>query len=93
MQVVAAVRNMALQYHEFELRLRDAERLRLYVQGGMVEWEMQNASLKKAELACRRLELEAKESVERAARSEAERDAACHEAVMAKLAAEGAVNT
>ena len=58
---------MALQHHEFELRLRDAERLRLYVQLGMVERERQSASLKEAELACHRLELEAKESVERAA--------------------------
>ena len=67
---------MALQHHEFELRLRDAERLRLYVQSKMAEWEMQSASLKEAELACRRLELEAKESAERAARVEAERDVA-----------------
>ena len=63
---------MALQYHEFELRLRDAERLRLYVQSGMAEWEMQSASLKEAELACCLLELESKESAERAARAEAE---------------------
>ena len=40
-------------------------------------------------MTCRRLELEAKESTERAARSEAERD----EAAMAKLQIEGAVNT
>ena len=59
----------------------------------MVEREMQSASLKKVELACSRLELEVKESAERAARAEAERDAACHEAAMAKLATEGAVNT
>ena len=84
---------MALQHHEFELRLRDAERLRLYVQAGMAEREMQSASLKKAELVCRRLELEAKESAERATRAEAERDATCHEAAMAKLAIEGDVNT
>ena len=44
-------------------------------------------------MACCRLELEAKESTEKAAQAEAERDAACHEAVMAKLATEGAVNT
>ena len=44
-------------------------------------------------MACRRLELEAKESVERATRAEAERDAARHEAAMAKLEIEGAVNT
>ena len=84
---------MALQHHEFELRLRDTERLRLFVQVGMAEWEMQSASLKKAELVFRRLELEARESAERAAQAEAERDAARHEAAMAKLATEGAVNT
>ena len=54
---------------------------------------MQNASLKKAKLACRRLELKAKESAERAARAEAERDVALHEAVMAKLSAKGALST
>ena len=84
---------MALQHHEFELWLRDVEQLRLYVQLGMPEREMQSASLKEAELACRRLELEAKESVEIAAGVEAESDAACHEAAMAKLEIEGAVNT
>ena len=82
-----------LQHHEFELRLRDAERVRLYVQARMAEQEMQSASLKKAELACRRLELEAKESAERVARAETERYAACHEAAMAKLATEEAVKT
>ena len=54
---------------------------------------MQSASLKKAELVCRRLELEARESAKRVARAKAERDATCHEAAMAKLATEGAVNT
>ena len=84
---------MALQHHEFKLRLRDAERLLLYVQSGMAERETQSASLKEAELMCRRLELEAKESAERAAQAEAERDAGRHEAAMAKLQIEGAVNT
>ena len=84
---------MALQHHEFELRLRDAERLLLYVQSGMVEQEMQSASLKEAELACHRLKLGAKESTERAAQAEADRDAARHEAAMAKLEIEGTVNT
>ena len=93
MQAVATVRNMALQHHEFELRLRDVECLRLFVQMGMAEQEIQSASLKKAELACRCLELEARESAERAARAEAERDAACHEAAMTKLATKGAINT
>ena len=83
---------MALQHHEFELWLRDAERLRLYVQSGMAEREMQSPSLKEAELACRRLEFEAKEFAERAARVEAKRDTARHEAAMAKLEIEWAVN-
>ena len=87
------VRNMVLQHHEFELRLRDSERLRLYVKAGMAEWEIQSASLKQAELACRRLELEAKESTERAARAKVERDAVLHEAAIAKLSAEGALST
>ena len=90
---MTAVRNMARQHHEFELRLRDAEWLRLFVQVGMAEREMQSASLKQAELACRRLVLEARESTKRAARAEAERDTACHEAAMAKLMTEGALNT
>ena len=84
---------MALQHHEFELQLRDTEWLRLYVQSGIAEREVQSASLKEAELACRCLELKAKEFAERAARAEAERDEACHEAAMAKLQIEGAVNT
>ena len=59
----------------------------------MAERETQNASSKEAELTCHRLEIEAKESAERAAWAEAERDAARHEAAMAKLQIEGAVNT
>ena len=58
----------------------------------MAEREMQSASLKGVKLACHHLELEAKESVEIAARAEAERDIARHEAAMAKLEIEGAVN-
>ena len=76
---------MALQHHEFELWLRDVEWLRLYVQSGMGERETQSVSLKEAELTCRRLELEAKESTERTAQTEAERDATRHESAMAKL--------
>ena len=54
----------------------------MYVQAGMAEREMQSASLKKDELACRRLELEARQSAERAIRAEGERDAARHEAAI-----------
>ena len=59
----------------------------------MAEREIQSASLKEAELACRHLELGAKESAERAAWAEAERDAARYKAAMAKLEIEGVVNT
>ena len=54
--------------------------------------EMQSASLKEAELARRRLELEARGSAKRATRAEAERDTTCHEAAMARLEIEGAIN-
>ena len=84
---------MGLHHREFELRLRDAEHLWLYVQSGMAEQMKQSASLKEFELVCRRLELEAKEFAERAARAEAEQDATRYEATMAKLKIEGAVNT
>ena len=43
-------------------------------------------------MARRRLELEGKESAERAAPAEAERDTTCHEAAMARLEAEAAFN-
>ena len=54
---------------------------------------MQIASLKQAELTCRRLELEAREYVEKAAWAEAERDTGRHEAAMAKLTTRGALNS
>ena len=44
-----------------------------------------NASLKDAKLNARCWELEAKEVVDRAARAEAERDAARHEEAMARM--------
>ena len=59
----------------------------------MAERETWSTSLKEAKLTCRCLELEAKESTERAAWAEDERDATRHEATMAKLQIEGAVNT
>ena len=58
----------------------------------MVEREIHSASLKKSELACHHLELKARESSEKDARAETERDAARNEAEMAKLATKGAVN-
>ena len=81
---------MALQHYEFQLRLRDAEKLWLYVQSGLSDQEILNASLKEAQLNAQRWELEAKEAVDRAARVEAERDAARHEVAMAWLETDAA---
>ena len=50
---------MALQHHEFLLRLRDIEKL-WYVQSGLYDQEVLNASLKEAQLNARRWELDAK---------------------------------
>ena len=63
---------MSLQHCEFITRLRDAERLRLYVESGLSAGENLDASLKEALLTIRRLELEAKEAADRAARPETE---------------------
>ena len=76
---------MALQHHEFQLRLRDAEKLRLYVQLGLFDQETLNASLKEAQLNARRWELVAKKVVDGATRAEAERDADRYEAAMVRL--------
>ena len=76
---------MAHQHHDFELRLRDAERLWLFVQLRFSDQEALDASLKEAQNSSRCWELEAKEAVERAVWVEAEREAARHEATMARL--------
>ena len=67
---------MSLQHREFINRLRDAERLSLYVQSGLFAQESLDASLKEVQLTTQRWELEAKEVANRAAWAEAERDAA-----------------
>ena len=67
---------MSLYHSEFVNRLRDAERLRLYVQLGISARESLDTSLKEVQLTARRWELEAKEAADKAARAEAEMDAA-----------------
>ena len=77
------MRNMAYQHQQFQTRLRDAERLRLYALLVVSNQRALSASLYEAESSSRRWENEAKGSVERIARVEAERDAARHDASMA----------
>ena len=76
---------MAFQHQEFQIRLRDAEKLRLYVQSAFSDKKALSASLMEVESKSRRLESEAREAVERAVRAEEERDAAHHEVAMAQL--------
>ena len=83
---------MSLQHHEFVNWVRDAERLWLYVQSGLSKQESLDASLKEVQLTVQRWELEAKEVADKATRAEAERDAARHETVMARLETEEAGN-
>ena len=68
--MITVVRNMSLQHREFITRLRDVELLRLYVESGLSARPNLDASLKEAQLAIRRLELEAKEAVNRGGPSE-----------------------
>ena len=83
---------MALQHHEFQLWLRDTEKLGLYVQSGLSDQESLDASLKEAQSSARRWELEARDVVDRATRVEAERDVSRHEVVMARLEIDEANN-
>ena len=75
---------MAFQHREFQTRLRDAERLRLYAQSAFSDQKALSASLMEAESNSRLSKLEAREAVEREVRAEAERDAAYHEVAMAR---------
>ena len=91
--MVTAVRNMSLQHREFITRLRDGERLRLYVESGLSALENLDASLKEAQLTIRRLELEAKEVADMEAEEETERDAVLHEMAMVWLEIKAAGST
>ena len=81
---------MTYQHLEFQSRLRDAERPRLFAQSAVSDHSALSASLVEAELRSQRWEKEAKESVEKVARAEVERDAAHHEASMARIDANAA---
>ena len=74
---------MAFQHQEFWTRLREAERLRLYALSTFSDKKALSASLMEAKSKSRRLELEVREAVERAANAKAERDVARHEVEMA----------
>ena len=79
---------MTYQHREFKSRLRDAERLRLYTQSVISDHRALSASLAEAESSSWRWENEAKESVEKMAQAEAERDVARHDASMVLMDAD-----
>ena len=70
--------------------MRDAERLWPYAQLIISGHNTLSASLAEAESRSQRWEKEAKEGIEKVARVEAERDAARHEALMARMDADAA---
>ena len=76
---------MTFQHREFQSRLRDVERLRLYVQSVVFDHKALSASLAEVESTTRRWENEAKESIEKMARAKAKRNAARHDALMAHM--------
>ena len=83
-----AIRNMTYQHREFQSRMRDVERLRLYAQLTVSDHRALSASLAEADSRSRHWETEAKEGIVKVARVEAERDTARHEASMARMDAD-----
>ena len=79
---------MTYQHREFQSRLRDAERLRLYAQSVASDHRVLSASLTKIESSSWRWENDSKESVEKMAHAEAERHATRHDASMAIMDAD-----
>ena len=69
------------------------ERLKLYAQSVVSDHRALSASLAEAESSSRRWENEVKERIENMARAKAERDAAHHDASMARMDADVARNT
>ena len=61
---------MSLQHREFITRLRDTERLRLYVESRLSTQESLDASLKEVQMTAHHLGLEAKEATDKAAWAE-----------------------
>ena len=87
LQAVTAIRNMARQHREFQSRLDDAKKLRLYAQSSVSKHQTLDASLAKVESKSKHRKREAKASAEKIERVEKERDEANQEAKVARLTA------
>ena len=73
---MTTIRNMARQHREFQSRLDDTKKLRLYAQSVVSKHQALNTSLAKAKFKLKHWEWEAKTGGERTARTEKERDEA-----------------
>ena len=78
---------MVHQHREFQSRLDDVERLRLYAQSSVSKHQALDASLAKAESKEKYWKQEAQAGAEKIEREEKERDEAKQEAKVARLAA------
>ena len=87
---MTTIRNTAHQHREFQSRLNDVEKLRLYAQSATSHHHTLNASLAKAESLAEHWEREANEGVARVIRAEKERDEVKQEARAAQLMATSA---
>ena len=89
---MTAIRNMACHHREFQSRLDDAEKLRLYAQSVISKHQSLDASLDKVKSKSRHWEQKAKVGGERIAQMKKERDEAKQEAKVASLEASEAGN-
>ena len=76
---------MIYHHREFQSRLRDVERLWLYAQSIVSDHKALSASLAEAESSSRRWESEAKESIEKVARTKGEKNVVRHDSSMARM--------
>ena len=81
---------MTYQHREFQSRLRDAKRLRLYAHSTVAYHNALSASLAEAESRSQRWEKEAIEGVENVTQAKAGKDVARHEASMVGMNADAA---
>ena len=84
-QAMTVIHNMDCQHREFQSRLDDAEKLRLYAQSVISKHQPLGASLAKVKSRSKHWEMEAKADRDKIARMEKERDKAKYEAKVARL--------
>ena len=87
LQAMTAIQNMAHHYREFQSRLDDAKRLRLYAQSSVSKHKALDAYLAKEESMLKHWKQEAKAGAKKIGQAEKERDEAKQETTVARLVA------